>query len=277
MSGAKIMSDLNYFSPAEMTAGARLAAVKKISYKPLQTFSLAILGGAYIGFGGMLMLMADLGVGEILPFGLTRILMGLAFSIGLILVVLGGAELFTGSTLVALAAIDKKASWWAVLKNWFLVYFGNFTGALILSGLIILSGRAAFDNNLLGQLMIKTAESKLHYGFLQAMTLGILCNIFVCLGVWLSMSAKSAEGKILCIIFPITAFVAWGFEHSVANMYLLSSAKFLAMTVPAFATTYLSWSEIIFKNLIPVTIGNIIGGLLVWLPYYFIYKENNNQ
>jgi formate transporter len=271
------MSELNYFSPAEMSSGARLSAFKKISMKAWQTFSLAILGGAYIGFGGMLMLMASLGAGEIMPFGLTRILMGLAFSIGLILVVLGGAELFTGTTIVALAALDKKTSWWAVLKNWLLVYFGNFAGALILSGLIILSGRAAFDSNLLGQLMIKTAESKLHYGFLQAMTLGILCNVFVCLGVWLSMSAKSAEGKILCIIFPITAFVAWGFEHSVANMFLLSSAKFLAMTNPIFAAANLPWAEIIIKNLIPVTIGNIIGGLLVWLPYYFIYKEKNNE
>jgi formate/nitrite transporter len=271
------MSDLNYFSPAEMAAGARLAAVKKISYKPWQTFSLAILGGAYIGFGGMLMIMAGVGATGILPFGLTRILMGLAFSIGLILVVLGGAELFTGTTIVALAALDKKASWLAVLKNWLLVYFGNFTGALILSGLIVFSGRAAFGNNLVGELMIKTAESKMHYGFTQAMVLGILCNIFVCLGVWLAMSAKSAEGKIICIIFPITAFVAWGFEHSVANMYLLSSAKFLELAGGTFASSSLSWMDIIFKNLIPVTIGNIIGGLLVWLPYYFIYKENNNQ
>lgn len=268
------MSELNYFSPAEMSAGASSAACKKISFSATKTFSLAILGGAYIGFGGMLMVMASVGAAGIMPFGLTRLLMGLVFSVGLILVVLGGAELFTGSTIVALAVCEKKASLKNVLKNWLLVYLGNLVGALILSALIIISGRAAFGDGALGAAMIKTAEAKLHYGFLQAMVLGILCNIFVCLGVWLSMSAKSAEGKILAIIFPITIFVAWGFEHSVANMYLLSSAKFLQLTQTAYSAAVLPWGAIFYKNLLPVTIGNIIGGLLVWLPYYFIYKSD---
>jgi formate/nitrite transporter len=272
------MSELNYFSPEEMAAGARLAACKKISYPAWKTFSLSILGGAYIGFGGMLMLMAGVGAAGVLPFGLTRLLMGLVFSIGLVLVVLGGAELFTGSTIVPLAALDKKASWLAVLRNWFLVYSGNFVGALILDALIILSGRYAFGSNAVGEAMMKLAESKMHYGFVQAVVLGILCNLFVCLGVWLAMAAKSAEGKILAIIFPITLFVAWGFEHSVANMYFLSSAKFLEIAVPSFASSVsLAWPEMIFKNFIPVTIGNIIGGLLIWLPYYFIYKKDNNN
>jgi formate transporter len=272
------MSELNYFSPAEMSAGARRAACKKTSLPVWKTFLLAILGGAYIGFGGMLMLMAGLGAIGILPFGVTRLLMGLVFSIGLVLVVLGGAELFTGSTIVALAACDKKVSWMAVLKNWFLVYFGNFVGALILAVLVILSGRYAFGSDAVGEAMMKLAESKMHYGFVQAVVLGILCNIFVCLGVWLALAAKSAEGKILCIIFPITLFVAWGFEHSVANMYFLSSAKFLEMAVPTFASSVsLVWGDIILKNLIPVTIGNIIGGLMIWLPYYFIYKQDSNN
>lgn len=271
------MSEINYFSPAEMSALARSSALKKASMKSWQTFSLSILGGAYIGFGGMLMVLAAVGASGLMPFGAMRLLMGLVFSIGLILVVLGGAELFTGSTIVALAALDKKITWLAVWKNWFLVYFGNLVGAVILAVLIFISGRYAFGGDALGEMMIKTAEAKLHYGFLQAVVLGILCNIFVCLGVWLALSAKSAEGKILAIIFPITAFVAWGFEHSVANMYLLSSAKFLQLFQADYAAAVLPWGEILFKNLLPVTIGNIIGGLLVWLPYYFIYKQDNKQ
>jgi formate transporter len=275
------MSELNYFSPAEMTAGARLAAAKKISLPAWKSFSLSILGGAYIGFGGMLMTMASVGASGMMSFGVTRILMGLVFSIGLILVVLGGAELFTGSTIVALAALDKKAPWSAVAKNWALVWGGNFVGAFILSFLIVASGRYVLGGNSLGETMLNIAASKLHYGFWQAIVLGILCNIFVCLGVWLAMSAKSAEGKILCIIFPITAFVAWGFEHSVANMYLLSVGKLLSLFNPELLgdhpSSTLLWSAIFFKNLLPVTIGNIIGGLLVWLPYYFIYKQDNNE
>jgi formate/nitrite transporter len=271
------MSELNYFSPPEISAGAVSASCKKISFSAVKTFFLAILGGAYIGFGGMLMVMASVGAAGVLSFGITRLLMGLVFSLGLILVVLGGAELFTGSTIVALAALEKKATWLAVLKNWSLVYLGNLVGALILSTLIVLSGRFAFGDGALGIAMIKVAESKLHYGFLQAIVLGVLCNIFVCLGVWLSMSAKSAEGKILAIIFPITIFVAWGFEHSVANMYLLSSAKFLQIFCDGYANAVLPLGKMIIGNLLPVTIGNIIGGLLVFVPYYFIYKKDNNN
>lgn len=260
-----------------MSAGASLAAYKKISFSSAKTFSLAILGGAYIAFGGMLMVMASVGASGVMPFGVTRLLMGLVFSIGLVLVVIGGAELFTGSTIVALSAIEKKVSWGAVLKNWLLVYSGNLVGALFVASLVVLSGRCGFGDGALGAAMIKTAESKLHYGFLQAVVLGTLCNIFVCLGVWLSMAAKSVEGKILAIIFPITLFVAWGFEHSVANMYLLSSAKFLQIFCDGYANAVLPFWKMLVGNLLPVTIGNIIGGLLVFVPYHFIYKKDNNQ
>ncbi len=271
------MSELNYYSPSEMAVGARLAAAKKVSLPAIKTFSLAILAGAYIGFGGMLMTMAAVGASGLMSFGVTRLLMGLVFSLGLILVVLGGAELFTGSTIVALAGLDKKASILGVLRNWALVWGGNLVGAFILALLIVASGRASLGSGALGEMMVSVANSKMHYGFFQSIVLGILCNIFVCLGVWLSMSAKSAEGKILAIVFPITAFVAWGFEHSVANMYLLSVGKLVSVFGGGVFASVPAWSDLFIKNLVPVTIGNIVGGLMVWLPYYFIYKQENNE
>ena len=165
-----------------------------------------------------------------------------------------------------------------VFKNWGLVYLGNFVGALILAVLILLSKQYQLGSGLITESILKIAASKLHYSFIAAIFMGILCNIFVCLGVWLSYSAKSTEGKILAIIFPITAFVALGFEHSVANMYLLSSAWLIKLFDPAAASLYSGSSfitlyNIIVANLVPVTIGNIIGGLFVWLMYHFAYKK----
>jgi formate transporter len=231
----------------------------------------------YIGFGGLLVILVGAGA-YTLPYGLVKLLMGLVFSIGLILVVIGGAELFTGSTMVALAAVDKKISWLEVLKNWSLVYFGNFIGALLLAALIIIAKQYTFGAGLVSESIFKIAAGKLHYSFLAAVALGILCNIFVCLGVWLSYASKSAGDKILAIIFPITAFVALGFEHSVANMYLLSIAWLVKIFDPAVAALYSTSSavtlyNIVVVNLIPVTIGNIIGGLFVWLMYRLAYQK----
>lgn len=271
------MSDNLYLEPAEMTEYAATAAEKKANMPTRRTFALAILAGMYIGFGGLLVVLVGAGTAD-LPYGLVKLIMGLVFSIGLILVVIGGGELFTGSTIVALAGVNKKISWLKVFKNWGLVYLGNFVGALILASLILLSKEYQAGNGLISESIFKIAAGKLHYSFIAALILGILCNIFVCLGVWLSYSAKSAGDKILAIIFPITAFVALGFEHSVANMYLLSSAWLIKLFDPAVAAVYSTSSSItlyniIVVNLIPVTIGNIIGGLFVWLMYRFAYKK----
>lgn len=271
------MSDNLYLTPAQMNEYAAETAEQKAKMITRRTFLLAILAGMYIGFGGLLVVLVGTGA-TTLPYGLVKLLMGLVFSIGLILVVIGGGELFTGSTIVALAGVNKKISWSKVFKNWGLVYLGNFVGALILAALILLSKQYQLGGGLISESILKIAASKLHYSFVAAVFMGILCNIFVCLGVWLSYSAKSTEGKILAIIFPITAFVALGFEHSVANMYLLSSAWLIRIFDPAVAALYSGSSfitlyNIVVVNLIPVTIGNIIGGLFVWLMYHFAYKK----
>lgn len=271
------MSEQIYFTPPEMLDIASDNAYKKAKMPISRTLSLSILAGMYIGFGGLLVVLVGSGTAGV-PYGLVKLLMGLVFSIGLILVVIGGAELFTGSTIVALAAVDKKNSWLKVFKNWGLVYLGNFIGALILAALILLSKQYTLGGGLISESIFKIADSKLHYSFLAAFVLGILCNLFVCLGVWLSYSSKSTGDKILAIIFPITAFVALGFEHSVANMYLLSSAWLIKIFDPATANLYSASSgitlyNIIIANLIPVTLGNIFGGLFIWLGYRFAYKK----
>lgn len=271
------MSDNIYLTPPEMSEYAAEAAYKKAKMTTRRTFLLAILAGMYIGFGGLLVVLVGAGTAT-LPYGLVKLLMGLVFSIGLILVIIGGGELFTGSTVVALARMDRKISWSKVFKNWGLVYLGNFVGALILAILILLSKQYQLGGGLISESILKIAASKLHYSFISAVTMGILCNIFVCLGVWLSYSSKSTGDKILAIIFPITAFVALSFEHSVANMYLLSSAWLIKLFDPAAAalysgSSYITLYNIIVVNLIPVTIGNIIGGLFVWLMYRFAYKK----
>ena len=271
------MSDNLYLEPAEMIEYAAVVAEKKAIMPIYRTFALAILAGMYIGFGGLLVVLVGAGTAD-LPYGLVKLLMGLVFSIGLILVIVGGGELFTGSTIVALAGVNKKISWSKVFKNWGLVYLGNFVGALLLATLILLSKEYQLGGGLITESILKIDASKLHYSFISAVVMGILCNIFVCLGVWLSYSAKSIEGKILAIIFPITAFVALSFEHSVANMYLLCSAWLIKTFDPVAAATYSGSSfitlyNIIVVNLIPVTIGNIIGGLFIWLMYRFAYKK----
>jgi formate transporter len=270
------MSEQIYFTPPEMMENAAEVAVKKAKMPINRTLSLAMLAGLYIGFGGLLVILVGTGTATV-PYGLTRLLMGLVFSIGLILVVVGGAELFTGSTMVSLAKADKKISWANLFKNWGLVYLGNFAGAILLSLLILLSKQYTFADGLIGETMFKIASGKLHHTFIEAVVLGILCNIFVCLGVWLSYSSKSAGDKIMAIIFPITAFVALGFEHSVANMYLLSSAwlvqTFDSSFVVAHSLKTITLSDIFLVNLLPVTIGNIIGGVFIWLTYRFAYKK----
>lgn len=271
------MSEKNYLSPVEINEYSLEVAENKIRMPFRRTFLLAILAGMYIGFGGLLVVLTGAGTSS-LPYGLVKLLMGLVFSIGLILVAVGGGELFTGSTIVALTGNKRKESWLKIFKNWGIVYLGNLVGALILATLIVFSKQYEFGGGLIGESMFKIASGKLHYNFFAALVLGILCNIFVCLGLWLSYAAKSVGGKIAAIIFPITAFVALSFEHSVANMYLLFSAWIIKIIDPIFASAYsgssfVSLFNILFVNLLPVTIGNIIGGLFVWFVYHFAYKK----
>ncbi len=274
--------NIDAFIPPEMAIKAEEVGVKKGTMGPRNTFVLAVLAGAFIGMGAVFATTATAGAGGILPYGIIKLVGGLVFSLGLILVVIAGAELFTGNNLIIMAWADKKISTGQVLKNWGIVYAGNFIGSVATAGLMFMTRQFTFGGGAIGLNILNIANSKTGLGFGQAIALGIMCNALVCLAIWLCFSARSATDKILAIIFPITAFVAAGFEHSVANMYFLTIGWLVKIGAPAAfwasigktAADYsnITWSNIFLVNLLPVTIGNIIGGsIMVGLVYWFIY------
>ncbi|WP_420631238.1 formate transporter FocA [Candidatus Leptofilum sp.] len=266
--------------PKEMAHKAEAAGVAKATLGPLRMLALAILAGAFIGLGAIFA--TTVTTGSTLSFGLTKLLSGLVFCLGLILVIGAGAELFTGNNLIVMAWAAGKVTTGQVLRNWMIVYLGNFVGSVATAVMMFFSQQYKFANGALGQNALNIANGKVNLEFGQALVLGIMCNALVCLAVWLCMGARSATDKILAIIFPITAFVAAGFEHSVANMYFIPMGLLIKGGAPAefwagigsTAVSYdsLTWGNFFMRNLLPVTIGNIIGGaLMVGLAYWFIY------
>ncbi len=201
-----------------------------------------------------------------------RLLGGLAFSLGLILVVLAGAELFTGNNLIVMAWASRRVTTARLLRNWVLVYCGNFAGALATVGLVYATRQYTFGNGAVGAQALAIADAKVGLGFGQAIALGILCNALVCIAVWLCYSARSTADRILAIVPPIAAFVAAGFEHSVANMYFVPVGILVQGESASAASADLTWGAFFVDNLLPVTIGNVIGGaLLVGAVYWFVY------
>ena len=268
--------------PAEMARRAEYLGVRKAEAKLLPMVALSVLAGAFIGLGAVSATIMATGASGVLPYGLTRMLVGLVFSLGLILVVVGGAELFTGNNLIVMAWASGKVSTKSLLRNWVIVYLGNFVGSIGTAVMVFLSKQYMFSSGAVGVTVLNIANSKVHLGFLQAIALGVLCNALVCLAVWLTYSARSTMDKIAAIIFPISAFVAAGFEHSIANMYFIPVALFIKTFDPAFIAasevdvTGLTWGTFLFNNLLPVTIGNIIGGaLLVAGVYWAIFLRNS--
>jgi formate transporter len=270
--------------PLEMAEKAEAIGSRKVNLSFWKLFALSVLAGAFIALGAMFATNTAVG-SSALPYGVARILIGLTFCIGLILVVVGGAELFTGNILMMVMAWSShKVGTRALLSNWVIVYLGNFVGSLGTALLVFFSKQYTFADGSIGEVALKIAASKMHYGFFQAMVLGILCNALVCLAVWLTYSARSTGGKIVAIIFPITAFVASSFEHSIANMYYVPYALFIKDFDSAFVTrladkapdlSSLTWGTFFLKNLLPVTLGNIIGGAgLVALIYWFVYLRD---
>ena len=265
-----------------MNAQAEVYAIKKASHSPKNLFTLSILGGAYVAMGGIFATVIATGATGIVPFGIMRLIMGIVFSLGLILCVIGGAELFTGSTLVSVAWLNRKIKIWGLIKNWAMVYVGNFVGAMFIAFLLFLAKEYAVSGGAFGQAVFSIALPKMHHGFIEAIVLGILCNLMVCLAIWLSFNGKSTTDKILAIVFPVSAFVAMGFEHSVANMYLVTEALLIKTFDPGFVASkaidagVLTWGNFFVHNLLPVTIGNIIGGVLIWLAYWFIYSHKQS-
>lgn len=268
--------------PRDMAKKAESIGVAKAKMGLQTTLALSILAGAFISLGAMFATTITTGAAGAMPYGVTRLLSGLVFCLGLILVVVAGAELFTGNNLIVMAWADGQVSTAQLLRNWLIVYLGNFIGALATVVIMFASKQYTFANGAVGLNILTIANSKSTLEFTQALTLGIMCNALVCLAVWLCFSARTTTDKILAIIFPITAFVAAGFEHSIANMYFIP----LGLLVKAGAADSF-WSAIgkspadfagltldqfLLGNLLPVTIGNIIGGaLMVGLVYWFVY------
>ena len=252
---------LDAYSPAEMAARVETAGVSKVCLPALSVFVLSMLAGAFIAFGSMFytLVITDSGLG----FGPSRLLGGVAFSLGLVLVIIGGAELFTGNSLIVMAWASRRITLSALLRNWGIVYAGNFAGALGAAAIVYLSGILSLEAGGFAETARAVANAKLELPIEQAFIRGVLCNALVCLAVWLCYAARDVAGKILAIMGPITAFVALGLEHSVANMYLIPIGM-LAGT--SFDPGGLA------RNLFWVTLGNIVGGgggvaLVYWIIY----------
>lgn len=288
--------------PPEMAQRAEYLGVRKSQMAFLPTFILSVLAGAFIALGAIFATTVSAGssltikaidpaatfipLTTTIPYGIIRLLTGLVFCLGLVLVVVAGAELFTGNNLIVIAWASSKVTTRSLLRNWAIVYCGNFLGSIITAAMMFLTKQYTFGGGVVGTTALSIATSKVNLSFLQAILLGVFCNALVCLAVWLTYSARSEVDKIVGIIFPITAFVAAGFEHSIANMYFISIGLFIKMFDPEFAANAsaavqasakygldtLTWKAFFLNNLLPVTIGNIIGGaVLVAIVYWFIY------
>lgn len=274
---------LIYMSKNDILNATINAGIGKAKLSFGKMLLLSILAGAFIAFGAESSNMATYGLlFNATTFGLGKCLAGIIFAAGLIMVILAGGELFTGNSLMVAAAFDKKIKWSGLLRNWVVVYIGNFIGAVFIAWLMYQSGLFNSGSDLLGGMTVKIAAGKCNLSFIKAFILGILCNWLVCLAVWMCTGADSTIGKIFSIFFPIWVFVTSGFEHSIANMYYIPAGLF-AKANSAFISasglseeilSKLTWSGFFIDNLIPVTLGNIIGGgIFVAGVYYLVYRE----
>jgi len=262
------------YAPAKVAERVRDAGVKKAIAPAATLLALAVLAGAFIALGALFYTVTiTSGLNQSSHFGLSRLAGGVAFSLGLILVVVGGAELFTGNNLMAMAWASGRVTGAQVLRNWGLVYLGNLAGAIGTVVLVLLAGIPQMSDGAVGETMIRIARAKVSLDPVSALARGVLCNVLVCLAVWLCMAARSVTDKILAIVFPITAFVACGFEHSVANMFFLP----LGIALTASGSEPITWTGA-WLNLAVVTLGNVFGGTgLVALVYWFVYLRHGKQ
>lgn len=247
------------------------SAVKKSQLSLKQTVLLGIMAGFFIALAGA---GANMGsyylLAEPATAGLGKMVSGLIFPAGLMMVIFAGAELFTGNNLMMAAVLEKKISPGAMIKNWILVYGANLAGSLLIAWMVVYSGVLTAGDGMLKEVTISIAASKATIGFGPAVVKGILCNLLVCIAVWMANGADSTIGKVFTVFFPIWLFVTAGFEHSVANMFFIPAG----ILADGGATAGLTWSGFFVTNLIPVTIGNILGGsIFVAAMYYFAYKK----
>lgn len=271
--------NMDALTPAEMARKAEAIGVTKAALPLDKMFVLAIWAGFFIGLAAVFSTTISAGLAGNMAFGMIKLLNGIVFCLGLILVVVSGAELFTGNILILMAVVNGKVSLGGLLRNWFIVYLGNFVGSILLAVLIVVGKQYHYGGGSVGIAALNTANGKVHLEFIQALALAIVCNILVCLAVWMVYSARTVVDKVAIILFPIAAFVAGGFEHSVANMYFIPLGLFIKQFDPAFIATAgldltgLTWTTFLFNNLLPVTIGNILGGAFVGLMYWYVYLK----
>ncbi|XKM13976.1 formate transporter FocA [Orbaceae bacterium ac157xtp] len=276
----KLENNVDSLSPAQMTTLAEEIGNYKLSKHLLTTIYSAVLAGVFISLAFVFYITVTTGAGNA-PYGLVKFVGGICFSLGLMLVVCCGADLFTSTVLTILPKMTHKVSWCKMFRNWVLVYFGNFIGASFFVAVIWFSGQYTAVNGQWGLNVLQTADHKLHHTFIEAVCLGFLANLMVCLAVWLSYAGRSLLDKMLIMILPVAMFVASGFEHSIANMYMIpmgivinnfATPEFWATTgVTPDTFSHLTVGHFITDNLIPVTIGNILGGLAVALSYWGLY------
>ena len=284
------MSTQNYLTPSEITEVTIETCVKKSKTPIMNLLILGILAGAFIAFAAEGSNMAAFNLfAKPETYGLGKVLAGAIFGTGLMLVLIAGGELFTGNTMIIAGVLDKKVSIKSMLKNWAVVYLGNFLGSIFIAYMMNQSGLFGSGANMLGAVTIKTAVYKVSLTFVQAFILGVMCNWLVCLAVWMAFGAKDMAGKIFAIFFPIWLFITSGFEHSVANMYYIP-AGIMAKENEAFVAaaaelgitpeklSHLNWGTLFTKNLIPVSLGNMVGGgVFVAAIYWYIYIKSTKK
>jgi len=267
-------SGFDAYAPAQIAERVEQLGVAKARLPALQTIMLGVLAGAFIGLGALnyTVVVSD----SQLSFGIARALGGIAFSLGLILVVVAGAELFTGNNLLVMAWADRRITSVELLRNWLLVYCANAAGAIGLAVIVYLSHHADMNGHAVATTALRIAAAKTSLPFAEAFFKGVLCNVLVCLAVWIAFAGHSVTDKILAVIFPVSAFVAAGFEHSIANLYFIPLGMLLrndANPPAGIDMTTLDWAGLAV-NLLPVTLGNIVGGsVMVALVYFITYRQ----
>ncbi|WP_069997707.1 formate/nitrite transporter family protein [Cellulosilyticum sp. I15G10I2] len=268
----------NYLTPQEITEYTIEGGYEKVKRNVLVVFLLGIMAGVYIALGAFA---ASVAAHDILNKGVSKLVTGAVFPVGLMFVVINGADLFTGNSLIAMSTYEKRTTMWQFIKNLGVVLAGNFIGALLIAYLVANTSLLTMSENRFGAYVIKVAVHKTNLPFKEVFFLAILCNLFVCSGVWMMYAAKDIAGKVLAGFFPIFAFAISGAEHIVANMYYIPLALFsktnLVYIEGAHVTTehlnHLTWSNFLVNNALPVTLGNTLGGIFIATMYYFIFKK----
>lgn len=263
------------FSPSEIAERVEAVGVTKARLPLLSMAMLGVLAGGFIGLGALYSVLVT--SDATLSFGVARLLGGLAFSLGLVLVVVAGAELFTGNNLLAMAWADGKITTGELLYNWLVVALSNFAGAAGLAVIVYWSHHAETNGGAVALQYVKLAAEKCGLPFWDAFFKGVLCNLLVCMAAWMAMAGRSVTDKVLAIVFPVSAFVAAGFEHSIANMYIIPLAMMLrdGVAAPVSGAELIDWAGFA-RNLAPVILGNLVGGsVLVALVYHVIYRRGS--